>query len=357
MASALITTRQTKSGPRYIARYRLGGRAYPLMHGGAFRTLKEARARRDLIAGELAAGRNPADLLGAMTQAPPVALIYRDAQKQMIAGRVDVDENTKTGYECRGRLLVELIGDRPVEKLTDADARELVAALAAHKTRGGTMAPSSVRSYFGQARQVLDHARIRPNPFRDELVKMPREERDEPSPPTAREVLAILDKIPRRYVEPLALLDQCGMRVGELRFTWGDVDTAESRIRLRRTATKTNRPRWVQVPRWLMDALEELCPLEDRTAERPVFAWTGNGGVLRVAMGRACRTAGIALYSPHDLRHRRISLWHGQGIPWKEIADRVGHAKPSETLDTYSHVMPLEEVGEELWSAALVWSR
>lgn len=64
MASALVTTRQTKSGPRYVARYRLGGRAYPLVHGGAFRTLKEARARRDLIAGELASGRNPATCCG-----------------------------------------------------------------------------------------------------------------------------------------------------------------------------------------------------------------------------------------------------------------------------------------------------
>jgi hypothetical protein len=61
MASALITTRQTKSGSRYVVRYRLGGRAYPLVHGGSFRTLKEARARRDVVAGEIAAGRNPAD--------------------------------------------------------------------------------------------------------------------------------------------------------------------------------------------------------------------------------------------------------------------------------------------------------
>jgi hypothetical protein len=41
----------------------------------------------------------------------------------------------------------------------------------------------------------------------------------------------------------------------------------------------------------------------------------------------------------------------------REIADRVGHIKPSETLDTYSHVMPLEQVSEEQWRAALVWSR
>ena len=64
MPSLTITTRKTRSGPRYVVRYRLGGRAYPLEHGGTFKTLREAKARRDLIGGELAAGRNPRTLLG-----------------------------------------------------------------------------------------------------------------------------------------------------------------------------------------------------------------------------------------------------------------------------------------------------
>jgi hypothetical protein len=51
MASASITVRATKTGRRFVVRYRLGGRAYPIEHGGSFRTMKEARARRDLIAG------------------------------------------------------------------------------------------------------------------------------------------------------------------------------------------------------------------------------------------------------------------------------------------------------------------
>src|SRR5437773_6264050 len=67
VASVSITTRQTKDGPRYAVRFRLGGRAYPAVHGGSFATMKEAKVRRDLIAGELAAGRNPADLLRAIT--------------------------------------------------------------------------------------------------------------------------------------------------------------------------------------------------------------------------------------------------------------------------------------------------
>ena len=58
MPSLTITTRQAKDGPRYVVRYRLGGRSYPVRHAGSFRTLKEAKVRRDLVAGELAAGRS-----------------------------------------------------------------------------------------------------------------------------------------------------------------------------------------------------------------------------------------------------------------------------------------------------------
>src|SRR5215471_8188535 len=70
MASLMIVTRKAKDGPRYVVRYRLGGRAYPVQHGGSFRTLKEAKVRRYLVAGELAAGRNPADVLRAMVEQP-----------------------------------------------------------------------------------------------------------------------------------------------------------------------------------------------------------------------------------------------------------------------------------------------
>ena len=52
-SSAFVTTQQTSSGPRYVVRFRLEGRADPIQHGGSFKTLREARARRDVVAGEL----------------------------------------------------------------------------------------------------------------------------------------------------------------------------------------------------------------------------------------------------------------------------------------------------------------
>jgi integrase len=60
---------------------------------------------------------------------------------------------------------------------------------------------------------------------------------------------------------------------------------------------------------------------------------------LRTAIGRACGAAGVPVFSPHDLRHRRISLLHRQGCSWAEIARFVGQRKLSITADTYTHVL------------------
>ena len=54
---------------------------------------------------------------------------------------------------------------------------------------------------------------------------------------------------------------------------------------------------------------------------------------------RACKAAGVPHFSPHHLRHRRISLWHRHGMSWAEIGSWVGQRSLSVTADTYTHVL------------------
>jgi integrase len=89
----------------------------------------------------------------------------------------------------------------------------------------------------------------------------------------------------------------------------------------------------------LADGLEaRLGAREDRDPGAPLFPGVG-ADRLRTAIGRACRASGIPVWSPHDLRHRRISLLHRQGRSWAEIARFVGQRKLSITADTYTHVL------------------
>lgn len=60
---------------------------------------------------------------------------------------------------------------------------------------------------------------------------------------------------------------------------------------------------------------------------------------FRTSLTRACTGAGIASFSPHDLRHRRVSLLHAQGLPWARIGEVVGHGDLVTTARTYTHVL------------------
>ncbi len=111
------------------------------------------------------------------------------------------------------------------------------------------------------------------------------------------------------------------------------------RIRLRASTTKTRAAPWVEIPETLAEAIERtLPPREDRELEAPLFPEV-TADRLRTAIARACRAAAVPVFSPHDLRHRRISLLHRQGRSWAEIGRFVGQGKLSITADTYTHVL------------------
>jgi integrase len=349
-----VCRRETKTGPRFVVRYRLGGRAYPLVHAGSFRTLKEAKARRDVIGGELAAGRNPLEAFRFPPQ--PVELEpLRKVAARFEASRVHLSENGRKNIASHLPRILATFGDRDPHGISFGEVQEWVAANTKTPENGGGLDPSSLSRYFATLRQVLDFADVKPNPTRDERVKLPRVVSEEPDPPTAAQAKAILERVGPRWLLPLVVLEQTAMRAGEAaKLVWGDVDVAESRFRLPRRSTKSSRPRWVQVPGWLMEHVASTCPPEDRTAERRVFPRFSVDGAEK-AMASACRAAGLPRFSPHDFRHRRATRWHHEGVPTKALADRVGHADAAITLNLYSHVLDPGELPQESLEALLVW--
>ena len=182
MASLTITTRQRSDGPRYVVRYRLGGRAYPIVHAGAFKTLKEAKARRDLVAGEIAYGRNPADLLNAIRRAavPTAAVNLTTWGERFLASRIDVDENTKKNYGSSIKKINESFGDRDPTMITVAEIAEWIASLVTVRK------PGTLQQYLIAFRLLLDHADVDPNPARDPRVKLPKQVTGGAHPATGR---------------------------------------------------------------------------------------------------------------------------------------------------------------------------
>jgi integrase len=77
---------------------------------------------------------------------------------------------------------------------------------------------------------------------------------------------------------------------------------------------------------------------DDRVPGAPVFVGA-TADRLRTAITRACTAAGVPTFSPHDLRHQRISLLHLGGVPWARIGEHMGQRNLAVTANTYTHVL------------------
>jgi integrase len=58
------------------------------------------------------------------------------------------------------------------------------------------------------------------------------------------------------------------------------------------------------------------------------------------SFARLRKAAGVPDIRVHDLRHTAASLLLREGVPVKQISERLGHASTRITLDLYAHLLP-----------------
>ena len=276
-----------------------------------------------------------------MTAAPAPVLTLSRWRDRFLESRIDVDANTKKNYITALKKACATFGEGDPGTITADEVAAWVGELAQ------SYKPGTIALYLLSLRMLIDFIGIEPNVARDPRVKKPKEVREEPQPPPAEHFAAILEATGAKWKLLFVTIEQGALRLGEaVALRWGDVDAANLRLRLPRSATKRDQARWVYLPEWLIEAIEATCPLEDRVPDRKVFGGITEASAYQ-AMLRACRNAKVPHYSPHSLRHRRITIWHQAGVPARELAERAGHARASMSLDVYSHVMPPDEVAAE----------
>jgi integrase len=161
------------------------------------------------------------------------------------------------------------------------------------------------------------------------------------------------------------LLARTGLRPGEAAaLQWGDVDLGRRELLVERnvsmgeiSTTKTGRARTVDLSRRLVEELAKLYRLRERQAlERGwgevhelIFA-NRDGGLLnehrvRKVFHRLMRKAGVSGHRVYDLRHTFASHLLAAGVPLTFVANQLGHAKPTTTLQHYAHFLPRNDKG------------
>ena len=313
MASTWITRRATSDGAtRYRVEFRIGGRETKTRYAGSFRTMREAKGRRDYVAGELAALRVP-DL----HLATAVSETLKRAAERWKASRVDVAAGTLTTYTVAlGRLLPRL-GETPVEVIDAQMVADLIGELHAAGLKKAT-----IRKTIGVLGMVLDHAgRSTDNPVRDRMiVKMPREVRHQVQPPTADHVEAVVRLLPSQYRLATLVLDATGMRVGRLRGTHlGRPGRAAGALADRNLE---DRPATLGDPA-AVPARSCARLSARRPPRRPARVRARHRQPLTDRVTRACTAAGVPAFS-HTTYGTGEFLCCTSGMPWARIGEPSG---------------------------------
>lgn len=298
----------------------------------------------------------------------------------------EVSSNSLNGYQIDVRVYLKpAFGATKLQKLNAAVIQAQI-----RKWLVADVPPNRVRRLLTLLKAAFDHAvrlqMINFNPARS--VTPPRKTRAKINYWNGGEARAFLKAVqdfhahwtkltPGRFLLPSLLWDLAlreGMRRGEvLGLRWSDVnwDTRTAHISQTvipdqankgaaliqdRTKTKTS-ARSVRLSDETVDALrarQQEWRLQrmrsDRWQDTDLIVCSEHGGPINPggidrAMNGIIKMAKyddkpLRRITFHDLRHTCATLLFSAGVPAKVVQEKLGHASISETLDTYSHVLP-----------------
>lgn len=272
-----------------------------------------------------------------------------------------LSDNTASsyGYAIRNHISSR-IGRYRISELTSFQIQEWLVAMQSCNVGSRTQ-----QNAFSVLTFALNHAvqlgLIPANPCL--RVQRPKHTPEEIFPFELDEVRKILDttKGDRLYVVH-ALGLTTGMRQGEIfGLRWEDVDVDEGVLRVRQQATevdgrihigppKTRQSRrTIRVAPVALDALKRRAEAARRERESEfVIPNTIGGPIRRSLFGRRKWTPllnhlNFKHRGFHHCRHTAATLMLQAGVPVRTVANYLGHARASVTLDTYSHVLQQDD--------------
>jgi integrase len=284
-------------------------------------------------------------------------------------------------YRHHSKKALDRLGDMRVADLTPHHLDRLYQQLAAEGLRPATV--RLVHSILSASlKQGVKWGWIVKNPAADATA--PTVPRREEAPPSLEDVKRLIKKAEadgdQELATAVALAAATGARRGELcGLRWGDINLATGKLTIERQVVRERGGLQVRDPKTKKARQVTLGPLELSVlaqyegvlAERWGPGWKADPeGFILSEDGRRplsptllsvrVKRLGESLDPPitvhlHQLRHFTATWMVGAGIDVRTIAQRLGHARTSMTLDTYAQALPEQdrEAAEKLGRALL----
>lgn len=196
---------------------------------------------------------------------------------------------------------------------------------------------------------AVDHGRLTVSPMsRVRLVTPKRAEKQTLTPDELRTLVRVADVLLCGWW--VRLWADAGLRPGEmLGLLWDDIDLTTGQVHVRRSLDeKTHRlkePKTRRSRRTIDLAPSTVGSLRARSGHG-VFLPDSQGGHFWLSnfsedvlkpLGEA---AGVGWISGYTFRHSMATHLLRAGRPVKEVSERLGHETPTQTLNTYAHLVP-----------------
>jgi integrase len=290
-----------------------------------------------------------------------------------VAGR-DLAPSTLVVHRWAANLWTEAAGAVPVDRLTVSvveDGLELI-----HRRHGlGRASLVKARSSLHQAlRFAVRRGWITSNATADALLPADAQrgtKRTALTPADARRLLAQLDDEPLGLMWALCL--RVGLRPGEAAaLHWSDLDLRRGTLNVHRGVQADARGavavvdalkvessrRTLALPVDLVEGLGRLRQSRPRRLRDALVFSRDDGQPLHPTTARKeladiCRSAGVPVIRPNELRHSCASLLIDEGAPIERVADLLGHTTTRMVDTTYRHrVRPVVDT-----AAAVDWAQ
>jgi integrase len=200
-----------------------------------------------------------------------------------------------------------------------------------------------------------------------DAVRPPKQIKKEMSPLNPYQARAFLEAARGDRLEALYVLAvTAGLREGELLgLKWDDVNLETGKLQVRRqltrtkdglsfTAPKRGRSRSVRLTGSATAALKAHRAAQNEERLKIGSLWQETGLVFTTKKGTPLdasnltygsfrpllKRAGLPRIRFHDLRHTAATLLLGRGVHPKIVQEMLGHSTITQTMDTYSHVLP-----------------
>ena len=268
--------------------------------------------------------------------------------------------------ELAERQILPHLGELKIQKLTPEHLEKWHATL----IKGGLSART-----VGHAHRVLSAALTRAV----ENGTLARNVATIRKPPTVEEqeieilspdtIKAILEGLADHPLHPIASLALAtGMRRGELlALQWSDIDLERGVIRVERSIEETRAGLRIKPPktkrgrRSIGIASDAVAMLREHRKQQlelrlrigqggsPTFVFSALEGELLSPDNlsrdwrRVCRARNLPHCRFHGLRHTHVSLLIDAGVDILKISRRLGHDKPSTTLNVYGHLIKSDD--------------